>query len=249
MALAVKPKQLKRLLPGAGLLGFLLRAVLYTTGMDGKGLLISGHWAETGLWLLTGAVVLCLYLCCRTITGPERYQSAFPASIFGASGSILAGVAIGLCGVGSDPEGTLGLAELVLRICAALSLFWVGFCRFTGRKPLFLCHSLVCLYLALRMVCQYRLWSTDPQLLNYCFYLGAYVALMLTAYQFAAFDADSGSHRYLWIWGLASVYFCIVSLAGSQEPFFLLCCCIWVFTNLSNLKRRRRKPDVASEGA
>lgn len=250
MALTVKERNLKYLILSAGILGFVLRAILYATGVDEKGLLVTGHWAGTGVWLLTAAVAAALFLLLRNLTGPEQYRDAYPASVPSAAGSILAGVAFLLCGAPETAVGTLSIAELVLRIAAVLSLVSVGFCRFTGRKPLFLLHGAVCLYIALRMVCQYRLWSADPQLQNYCFYLGAYVALMLTAYQLAAFDAGFGSHRKLWACGLSSVYLCTVSLAGSGEAFFLLCCGIWVFTNLSSLKlRRRRTPVMTEEGA
>lgn len=247
MTLAVKPKQLKILLLSAGVLGLLLRMVLYAAGIDEKGLLVTGHWAELSLWLLTAAVAAVLFLLLRKLTGPERYQDAYPASAFSAAGSILAGVSIFLSGTPEAANGNLAIAEVVLRFVAAVSLICVGFCRFTGRKPLFLLHGTVCLYLALRMVCQYRLWSADPQLQNYCFYLGAYVALMLTCYQLAAFDAGFGSHRSLWACGLSALYLCTVSLAGSEEPFFLLCCSIWVFTNLSSLKLRRQRKSIQTE--
>lgn len=247
MSLAVKPKQLKLLVAAAAILGLALRFALYATGVDEKGLLVSCHWADTAVWLLTAAVVAIIFFCCRGITGPKRYQYAFPASFTSAAGSILAGVGFALCGAPEAAEGNLALAEIVLRFVAAGSLLAVGYCRFTGKKPSFLLHTAVCLYLALRLVCQYRLWSTDTQLQNYGFFLGAYVTLMLTAYQLAAFDADLGNHRLLWSWGLAAAYLCILSLAGSGEAFFLLCCGIWVVTNLSNLARRR-KPAATGDG-
>lgn len=249
MALTVKERSLKYLILSAGTLGSVLRAVLYATGVDEKGLLVTGHWAGTGVWLLTAAVAAAMLILLRDLTGPEQYRDAFPASVFSAAGSILAGVAFLLCGAPEAAEGNLAIAELVLRFAAAISLACVGFCRFAGRKPFPLLHGAVCLYLALRMVCQYRLWSADPQLQNYCFCLGAYLALMLTAYQLAAFDAGFGSHKKLWTCGLAAVYLCAVSLAGNGEAFFLLCSGIWTFTSLSSLKHRRRKPPVTEEGA
>ena len=42
MKLSVNPTQLKYAVPSAGALALLLRAVLYLTGADGKGLLPSG---------------------------------------------------------------------------------------------------------------------------------------------------------------------------------------------------------------
>ena len=68
--------------------------------------------------------------------------------------------------------------------------------------------------------------------LGYGFYLGAYIAMMLTCYQLAAFDAGCGSHQKLWFWGLVSVYLCAVSLSGNQEPLILLLCMIWILPSL-----------------
>lgn len=241
VTLAVKPNHMKLLLPAASILGLTLRATLYAIGVDEKGLLVTGHWTGICVWLLTAAVAVMLFLWCRRLTGSKNHRKAYPASMISAAGSILAGVAIVLSSAPEAPSEALAGLELVLRFVAAASLCCVGFCRFTGKKPFFLLHCVVCLYLALRLVFQYRIWSSDPQMQNYCFYLGAHVALMLTAYQMAAFDAGLGDLRYLWGSGLAAVYLCILSIAGSGESFFLICCAIWIWTNLSRPSTQKIK--------
>ena len=224
---------MKLLLGSAGILGLTLRAVLYAAGTDRKGLLISGFWADRAVWCLTAAAAIVLLLWCRRLKGTEDYEKAFPASPLGAAGAALAGIAFLLSPVSQTPSRAFAILEPVMRYAAAGSLMIVSYCRFRGKAPQFLLHSAVCLYLALRLVCQYQLWSADPQLQNYAFYLGAYVALMITAYHFAAFDAGFGNHRKLWGAGLATVYLATVSVVSTGEPFFLLCCAIWVATNLS----------------
>ena len=254
MPLTVKSANLKYLILGAGGLGLALRTLLYATGMDERGLLVRGHWAGIGLWLVTAITVLGIFLLTRPITGSKHHQKAFPKSPAAAIGCAAAAAGI-LLNVVPGSQGTaLENAELILAGAAAVSLLVLAFCRFTGRKPFALFHCLVCIYLALRMVGQYRLWSAIPQLQDYCFYLGAHVALMLTAYQFAAFDAGIGNHRALWAWGLASMYLCCLSLVGDGQPLLMLCCGIWVFTNLSSLRPRRREdknsqPAQDAEGA
>lgn len=237
MLLTLKPSNLKYLLLGAGGLGLALRSLLYATGIDARGLLIRGHWAEIGLWLVTAVTVLGIFLLTRSFTGSTHHQKAFPKSASAAIGCIAAAVGI-LLNIAPGSQGTtLEFAELVLAGLSVLSLLALAFCRFSGRKALSLFHCIVCVYLAIRMVGQYRLWSATPQLQDYCFYLGAHVALMLTAYQFAAFDADMGNHRSVWAWGLASIYLCCLSLVGEGQPLLMLCCGIWVYTNLSRLCR------------
>lgn len=252
MKLTVKPLHFKYLILGAGGLGLVLRVLLYATGIDEKGLLVTGHWAHWGVWLLTAATAAVLFLLSRPIQGPERYEDAYPVSFSAAAGCFLAAAAF----LGSSLSGfsaaatRLDMIVHLMGIAAAASLAYVGYCRLTRNQPLFLFHAVVCVYLALRMVFQYRFWSSDPQLQDYCFYLGAYVGLMLTSYHLAAFDAGMGSHRMLWMIGLATVYLCCLSLSGSRENLFLLCCGIWVFTNLTNLtvKPRRQRPALDLSG-
>ena len=234
MKQTVNPKHLKLLTGAAGVLGCMFRAALYAGGVDRKGLLITGHWSSIGVWLLTAAVAAVMLLRCRLLTGPTDYETAFPSSVFSAAGAVLAAVAFVLSPIGQLPSPALVTMEPVLRFAAAGSLILIGYCRYRGRKPFFLLHCTVCLYLALRLICQYRIWSVDPQIQNYVFYLGAHVALMITAYQLAAFDAGCGNHRNLWAAGLSGIYLSIVSLPGSDDPFFLICCILWIFGNLSH---------------
>ena len=243
MSLAVKPKFLKLAALCAGALGMMLRAILLSTGLDHKGLLVTDHWADTAVWLLTAAVIGVIFLFLRNCAGPESHGASFPTSSQRAVGSIVAACGFLLSGTPFVSGGRFALAERFLRILAAAALVAVAFCRFRGKKPSFLFHGTVCLYLALRMVCQYQLWSSDPQLQYYAFYLGAHVALMLGCYHLAAFDADSGSHRSLWRWSLGAVYLCLAALPGSEDPFFLLCCTVWMLTGLSSLTPAQGKGD------
>lgn len=246
MNISIKPEQLKYGVLGAGGLGLVLRIALYTTGTDEKGLLISGHWAHSALWLLTFAVFVLLALFCRKLQGPEEYRDCYPASSAAGIGGLLAAAVILITTIGEigTLAGALGTVSTVLGFSAAVSLVLLAVCRMTGAKPLFLFHGVVCIYFALRMVCQYRYWSSDPQLQDYFFYLTAYVALMLTAYQQAAFDAGMGQHRRLWFLSLAAVYLCCLSLKGTRDTLLLLCAGIWAFTNLTSLtaKPRRQRP-------
>jgi len=226
----------KYLIPTAGLLGLLLRLVLLQTAVDEKGLLVSGHWADTGSWLLTAAVIGFIILGLRRCTGPEAHSAAFAASVFRCAGSLVAACGFLLSGSSAVTAIRLALAEPVLKILAAAALVAVAYCRFREKQPSFLLHGTVCLYLALRMVCRYQVWSADPQLQHYAFYLGAHVALLLTSYQLTAFDAGSGNHRSLWRWGLAAVYLCLAAIPGSEEPFFLLCCALWMMSSLPSGK-------------
>ena len=245
MALKLQARAMKYLIVAAGILGFALRTVLYTTGIDDKGLLVAGHWVDSGVFLLTAAVAAVLFLWCRNLTGETGYADAFQPSALRAAGSVVAGIAFLFSGNVAIPSPAFAVAEPALRLAAGASLLWVGFCRFTGKQPQLLFHGCVCLYLGLRLVCQYRIWSVDPQIQNYCFFLGANICLLLACYQLAAFDAGCGNHRKLWGSGLAAAYLSILSLANCEEKLFLLGCSFWILTALSNLTPPHRPKYVA----
>lgn len=244
MKVSMKPNLLKLLTLSAGLLGLMLRLVLYATGIDNKGLLASGHWAGTTVWILTAGVILGLLVLTRSITGPSQYPIAYPRSIPAGLGCLVLAVAVLLSCLGeiaSPPDSMGTLIRWVLGFLTVVALAGLCVCRIAGAKPVFLLHGLVCVYFAVRMVTQYQQWSSDPQIQDYAFNLLALVALMLTAYQHAAFDADMGSHKAAWLMGLAAVYLCLTAVRGAGDTWFLPASALWAFTNLTNLKGRPRR--------
>lgn len=236
MKLTFNTDRLKYLILGAGGLGLILRILLYATGIDGRGLLVADHWAHIALWIVTIAVAAAVFLLTRFLGGPTDYKAAYPVSFPAAVGAFAAmlGIAVTTGQEFAEFSSRLNLIVWVLGLCSVAAMGYIGICRLTGRKPYPLPHALLCLYFALRMVSQYQQWSADPQLQDYCFFLGAYVALMLTAYHHAAFDADMGSHKQLWLFSLASVYLCCLSLKGNMDLLLLAGCGIWAFTNLTS---------------
>jgi len=144
---ALKPNYMKLLTGAAGILGLSLRAVLYAVGTDQKGLLIEGHWASSGVWLLTAAIALILFLWCRQLTGSRNYQKAFPSSLFCAAGAALAGIGFVLSPTAQAPSPTFANIELVLRFVSAASLIWISYCRFRGESRSSCCTApCVCIW-------------------------------------------------------------------------------------------------------
>ena len=146
MKLTIKTEQLKFLMLGAGGLGLALRIALYATGIDGRGLLESGHWAHTAVWILTVAAALVLLICCRSITGPEEVSNAYPPSVTAALGAFAAMVGIGFTTGREFAEfsSRLHLIVWIVGICSVVALGRIGLCRLTGKKPHFLLHVAVC---------------------------------------------------------------------------------------------------------
>lgn len=227
----------------AGLLGAGLRSILYVTGTDEKGLLISGHWAHFAIWILTAAVAVLLAVACGSIVKDAGPGPVSPLSGLGCFPAAAAFLSISLTDF-RTAGSYLETAAALLGFASAAALVWIGICRLRGKRPLFVWSAVLCICFALRMVCQYRTWSSDPQLQDYCFIMLSHVALMLTAYYFAEFDAGMGRLRPTWFVGLSAAYLALLGLWGSKEPVFLLCCSLWVLTGLPSLPSRRRSRPV-----
>lgn len=250
MKITVKPATLKYLVLGAGALGLLLRFLLYATGTDDQGLLERGHFAYYLMGILNIAVLAGLFLLSRDIRGPELYRDCFPTSTPAGIGCILAAVGVLVTTIAeASAADTTQLVCTVLGFAAVLILLFLGVCRLCGLEPHFLFPAVLCVYFAIRMVSQYRHWSADPQLQDYCYHLCACVGLMLTAYHHAAFGAGLGNHRRLWFLSLATGYLCCLAVAGPENHLFYLTTGIWLFTNLTNLtaRPRRRRPALNLE--
>ena len=239
---------LKYLTLGAGALGIFLRFALYATGFDGRGLLVAGHWANVGLCVVTALMIPILFFLCRTLSDDEISEKASPASPIAALGAAFAGCAILYTGIREFSAWTrIDLIASVLAVAAGVSLLILVYFRLRGTKPLPLLHGLVCLFFTLRMVQRYRFWSADPQLQDYCFCLGAYVALMLASYHYAAHDAGLGGGKKLWFYSLTAVFLCCLSVKSLADTWLLLCCGLWIFTEIPYQNpRQRRQPEAVS---
>lgn len=246
----LKSKNLPVLTLGLGVLGLLLRWLLYRVGVDEKGLLMSDHILEILLWVLTAAVGALIIATVWKLDGSNRYADNFRASVESAAGAFL--LAIGICITLLGDGAAFTTLEKVRRLVGYLSvvsLIMAGICRFQGRRPLFVYHSLVCVFFAVHMVSRYQTWSGDPQLQDHVFNLFACVTLTLFAFYQAAFDVGSGKRRMQLGMGLLAVYSCLVVLANTEHWLLYLTGAIWTANNLCSLTPVPRRHRETGEGA
>lgn len=217
-----------------GGVGLLLRVWLMTAGVDQKGFIVAGHFAAIALFLLVIGAVASLFFLTRDLVEAAKYDFNFPASVIGGYGAFVAAAGIG---IGSFVDiftaaDTLELIAALAGLGAAFLLVLTGFYRRKGTAPSALIHIGICVYLMLRLVCYYRHWSSDPQILDYCFQLVATACLMLVTYQRAAFDAKQGKRRPYAFFSLAAIFFSCISLVGWSNILFFLSVIIWQITDL-----------------
>lgn len=230
----------------AGLLALFLRALLYATGIDHSGLIASNHWATRSILILSGLVLLFLLVITRKPEGPTAYKDCFPASFSQGVTSFFIAVVIAFRAISQYTAAgdSLELLAALFGIVTGIAMAVAGICRVIGKRPSFLCHSALAIFFALQMVSQYRHWSADPQLIDYAFYLLAFVCLMLTAYFLAGFEADMGNRRALWFFSMAASFFCLLALPESGDAGLLIACALWAFFCVpqSQAKPRRSRP-------
>lgn len=242
----LKPNLLPVLTLGLGGIGLALCSWLYGAGTDAKGLLDSGHIANYLLWPVCIAAPLLLFWQTRQIRSRGRYGDRFPADRVGAVGYWIGAVGIlvtGFADLMKQPD-LLGVLSGVLGLLCFPALLLGGWYRLNGSRPSFVIHVVPCLHFTLRLLCQYRLWSADPQLQDYCFQLLAGMGLMLFSYHRAAFDVNMGKYRFYVLTGLLTVFFCCVALPTSTEKLFFSASGIWVATNLGNLSFRENRVEI-----
>ena len=222
----------------AGILGLVLRLLLYAVGIDEKGLLVKDHPLTLLSFILAALVLGALFLCCRDIPAAGKENVLFPESPIAALGCAAAAVGILLTDtyelfIRKDP---ITIACFALGIAAAACLLFAARSRTKGLGASFVIYGIVTVYLMLHPLSQYRLWSADSQLMNYGFHLLASVFLMLTGYHRTALDAGKGSVKWHTFCSQAALFFCCVSIHGSSWLFYLSMA-LWTATGLCRLNK------------
>lgn len=243
MKKTIRPWHLPWLTLGLSALGLALRIWLYATGIDEKGFLPAGHPAEILLWILTAVTAAGLFWLTRPVKGQGGYKTNFPASIPGAIGCWAAAAGIFITALGNLMSGSDGVAIITgsLGILCVPALIFAGYSRYRGARSSFLFYALVCVFYIAQLVYQYRHWSADPQLQDYCFQLLASVGLMLTIFQRATFDVKLGKRRNYAFMSLLSFYFCILSIPHCEQRLLYIVMAVWLFTNLCSLRPLRHR--------
>ena len=208
---------------GGSLCGFLLRLYMTFNCFEEGRLLHQGCTMHVLLLLLSlGILVGFLFISIGMGSDGSfrrNYKPFAPAavSLFISAALLLAFTVLSL-----KEEGD-GFSHLVvyLGFPAALCLVFLGLARLEG-KPCPCPFTLgICIYLALRLVCQFRRWNPDPVIDDYCYALLASVASMLASYHTAGFSLNQGGRRRSLFYSLTAIYFSAISLADGGRSLLL----------------------------
>ena len=227
----LKRNQVMGYLICVSLLGFLLRVLQLKYAFDEQGLMVGGNGSVTVLAVLSAIVVLVVALFCRELESRPIYIEAFSDGILELlltmTGAIflLLGSAIQIARK-DMVEGALG-------VVAALCMAGVGTGRFRDRPAPLTMHIYPFLYLVCKLIIDFKRWSIDPAILDYCFSLLAMICAMCATYHINGFCFDKGRRRITVFWCLCGVFFCGVTLADGGVDNWLVNggLGIWLFVN------------------
>lgn len=206
-----------------------LRYAHYAMGMDGRGLLVRFHWSVIALLALCAGFAAVLLLSLRRGDAPDHAPAALPA----ATGCLALAAAVVMAVLSSGkPQLPMELLLWGLGMVSATTLLGCAACHLLGRTPPALFYVALCLYITLRLIDRYRLWSAAPQLQDYGFYLCAHLAVMLAAYNRGALAAGIGKPRVHLFWSCGALFLCCAALPHCEEWLFLSACALWVLTGL-----------------
>ena len=200
--------------PLLGVAAMVCRYLVFTLGIDSRGLLVPGSLPELLLLALCPLALLCALLAREPECRGKNRLSAL------ANVLLAAGILLPQAGGGSVARLLWFLSRLGTYASAA-ALCLLAVYRFRKQRPPFGLNALVCIGFLVRLVASYQSWSHIPQMQNYIFPLFASLLLTAFAYQQAAREASLGSPRWRLRFGLLGCFACLAASVPSQ-PFYLL---------------------------
>lgn len=220
--------------------GFFLRRHQLNVGFDAQGLPTGqGIWGLMILCILALAAFLAVALKKEKRPGyEENFSSDMLSMILSvlAAGLLLAGN--GMAFIRQSPMATpvnqmLTRVTAVLGMVTALSFIGTVSARHKGNKPSPWLYLLPVVYYILQLIFNFKSWSTDPIILDYCFKLLALIAIMLAVFHVGGFAFDTGRRRSAIFLCLTGVLFSVISLADGGISYVLVTSgsCLWLLTN------------------
>lgn len=199
-----------------GIAAMLLRFWLLGSGVDDRGLLITGHLGSILSYILCFALPLCLLV----LLGKGKHPVRFSPTVLTAVGFFALAIGLGVAAwrLLSSTALVLHTATGIFGIAGALCAVVAGIYALRGYRthPLFFCPG--ALFFACFLFCRYQQWSAESELQRYIFQLVAAVLSMVSLYQRSALGANIGSGKRYLLWSRSAILLCLAAIPGSQLP-------------------------------
>ncbi|MDO4845735.1 MAG: hypothetical protein Q3977_03895 [Oscillospiraceae bacterium] len=204
--------------------GFVLRRLQLSGGFDANGLPLPGSGILLGVYsaiVAALAVWYCLHLAERPAY-TEAFRFAMPTAAVSVAG---AGLIFAGC-VTAFLAGGYGMTlEKIAALLGALAAVCLVASQASQRReaaPSPLVGMLPVVFYIVRLVGDFKNWSTDPIILDYWVKLFAMLAILLAAYYLAGFCFDRGKRRASALFCLLAVYFSGLCLADGGVDISLI---------------------------
>lgn len=197
--------------------GAVLRKLCLACGMTEEKLLIddAAKIYPILLCIVIGASLLCVALLLLRFEKYSSFDENFYPHIAWKLPVGLAGVLITageLLTFQKTQDDLLLRLTCLLGIIGGLALLALAAVQMLEKRGSFLFLLPLCIWAAMQLICDYKQWSKDPILLDYCFRMLASITGMLSIFHVGGFFFDSGKRRLTIFWCAACVIFCAVSL-------------------------------------
>ena len=203
-----------------GIFAMLMRFWLLNTGVDQRGLLITGHPG----YILSYVVCILLPIGLFILLRKEKVKLHFSATPFAAAGyfALAIGLCLGAWNLVFSPYLAMRLATGIFGMAGAACALIAGVYALKGKKthPLFFCPAI--LFFACFLYCRYQQWSAEPEIQQFAFQLLAAVLSMISLYQRAALSARIGNGKKYLMWSRCAIIVCLAAIPGSQLPLLWL---------------------------
>jgi hypothetical protein len=223
----------------AGLAAGIIRWVMMHTGIDERGLLESGSWCATALWVLSVGYLAVMAYSLRCLGAEGNFRQNFPPCKLRTGLSFAGGGLLIAASVGQLPTGQILIG--IVGIAAGVCMIFAGYSRYKGIAPSPVFHIIVCIFFLLRLIFSFQRWSADPQLQDYAMQMMALVSLMLFAFHRASCDEGSIDRKRTVFFGLAAAYFCLSALSDETMPLLYLACGLWTVGAGCNLDKLEKE--------
>lgn len=210
------------------LVGAVLRHLMLKYSMDENRLLLDGlsrgylyGLLALAAVALAAALVLCLSL--RKLPALRANLSSKPVwkILMGVVGVFIAVESLmRMKGISDNKLTTLAC---IFGILGGLALLALAAVQMLDHRGSFLFLLPLCIWAALQLVCNYKLWSKDPILIDYCFEMLSDITGMLALFHIGGFFFDYGKRRLSVFWCAACTLFSAISLPDclGEAEFFL----------------------------
>ena len=229
---------------------YFLRLNQLQTMYDETGRVIAGTGKGFFTWFC--AAVILLFAAYAFLLRPRKKSSALSGRgsvVLLVTLAAALGMVLGCAAMVLDMERAYDMLLAAGGVVTALCWAVAGLERFRGRKLPAVLFMIPTLFFAVRLIMDFRIWSQDPQVLDYCFDLFAMISIMCATYYLGGFSFDRGQRRPAVFCCCCGIFFGAAAIAGGRlrEVAMTGGAMLWLAANLWTLLRPARKRREAEE--